>query len=296
VDDFLALDDHGADALTRVLGRAMDLADAWEARRMPQALSGLRVALVQDDGGWRNTTAFDLGIQAMGGVCVHAPITLKGAEDAADLAGYLDNWFDVVVIRTPELRRLRQLASAAKAPVINARTRSNHPFETLGDLAFALRRRRSIEGLRVAVVAPDDNILGSWAEAAAVLPIEVVQIFDARWHARCFVGSSRFSAVTDMAALASADIVITDCWPQAAEPAELSTYQVTEAWLERIPEHALFIPCPPVTRGREVSAGAMTAAKCCVFQAKAFLLHAQNALLEIVSDGLSPQVGGQWRA
>ena len=182
VDDFLALDDHGADALTRVLGRAMDLADAWEARRMPQALSGLRVALVQDDGGWRNTTAFDLGIQAMGGVCVHAPITLKGAEDAADLAGYLDNWFDVVVIRTPELRRLRQLASAAKAPVINARTRSNHPFETLGDLAFALRRRRSIEGLRVAVVAPDDNILGSWAEAAAVLPIEVVQIFDARWQ------------------------------------------------------------------------------------------------------------------
>jgi ornithine carbamoyltransferase len=78
-------------------------------------------------GGWRNTTAFELGAKAMGGICVRAPITLQGKEAVGDLARYLDNWFDIIVARTPDLSRLRDLAAGARAPVVNARTRSNHP-------------------------------------------------------------------------------------------------------------------------------------------------------------------------
>ena len=100
------------------------------------SLAGKRLALIVDDGGWRNTTAFELGIQAMGGVCARPPARFGAGEATADLAKYLDNWFDVLVVRTRELSILRELASSADAPVINARTRSNHPCETLGDLAY----------------------------------------------------------------------------------------------------------------------------------------------------------------
>lgn len=48
----------------------------------------------------------------------------------------------------------------------------------------------------------------------------------------------------------------------------------------QLPSQALFIPCPPVTRGQEVSADAMAAPACCVTEAKAYLLHPQNAVLE----------------
>lgn len=285
--DFLALDDHGADALMPLLRRAAELAELWDRRRMPQTLAGLRVALVNDDGGWRNTTAFDLGVQAMGGLCIHAPISLRGKEAVADLGRYLDNWFDIVVVRTPDLGSLRRLADAARAPVINARTRTNHPCETLGDLAFVLRERGSLDGLKVVVVAPDDNILGSWAEAAAVLPIEVVQIYPERWHAGRFAQSKGFSATSDPAVLAGAGVVVTDCWPADGAPDGLMPYQVTASLLERMAPDALFIPCPPVTRGQEVSDDAMTSPACRVIEAKAFLLHAQNALLEAAASGLT---------
>ncbi|CAH2806528.1 MAG: Ornithine carbamoyltransferase (EC [uncultured Caballeronia sp.] len=43
---------------------------------------------------------------------------------------------------------------------------------------------------------------------------------------------------------------------------------------------AEFLPCPPVFRGKEVSEGAMKQVSCRVVGAKAFLLHAQNAVLE----------------
>lgn len=110
--DFLALDDHKVEDLASVLGRATELAESWRNRCLPRLLRGIRVGLIVDDTGWRNTTAFDLGITAMGGVCVHAPISLGGAEDVVDLAHYLDNWFDILVVRTPDLGKIRELAAA----------------------------------------------------------------------------------------------------------------------------------------------------------------------------------------
>jgi len=151
-----------------------------------------------------NGAAFELGVQLLAGHGVTIPSRLDERETVEDLARYLDNWFDAVVIRTPNFQTLGRFADAAHAPVINARTRHNHPCEILGDLA----------------------------------------------------------------AIRHADVVYTDCWPSRADDEQD----------QRI--RSLFLPCPPVTRGEEVSADAMQAAKCRVYEAKQWLLHAQNALLE----------------
>ena len=279
--DLLALDDLSSSDLLAILKRAQDFAGYWSERRMPQSLSGKRIALIVNDGGWRNTTAFDLGINSMGGLCVHTPMRLDQGEAVADLANYLDNWIDAVVSRTPDLATLRALAEAADAPVINARTRQNHPCETLGDLAFYWHRHGTIDGLKVVVVAPDANILGSWIEAARILPLEVVQVYPVKWHATRGA-SGAFRTNIDLGELRDADVVVTDCWPEGGHPDELSGYRITAALLDSLDRDLEFLPCPPVTRGREVSGDAMSHANCHVIEAKAFLLHAQNAALEWV--------------
>lgn len=278
--DLLALDDLDGSDILAIVERAQTLARCC-GERMPQSLAGKRIALVDNVGGWRNVTAFDLGISEMGGLCVHSPMRLDGKETVADLAAYLDNWIDALVCRAPELATLRAFAETAQAPVINARTRQNHPCETLGDLAFYRHRHGGIENLKVAVVAPDANILGSWIEAARVLPLDVVQIYPERWHAGR-IGASRFRSTTDMRELRDADIIVTDCWPDDASPDDVGAYRITAALLDEGRRDAEFLPCPPVTRGGEVSADAMAHAKCRVIEAKAFLLHAQNAALEWV--------------
>jgi ornithine carbamoyltransferase len=270
--DLIRLDDLPAATIRALCARAEAMAAAWAARRMPAALAGRRVALVVDDGGWRNTTAFDLGIAAMGGLCAHAPIRLAGRESVPDLAAYLGNWVDAVVVRSPELAAVAALAAAFPGPVINARTRQNHPCETLGDLAFLAARWGGLRPMRVGFVGPAGNILGSWIEAARVLPIELVQVFSSAWHA------PGIAATEDMGALDGADVVVTDCWPDGAQG--LLPYQVDAAVLDRLRGDAVFLPCPPVTRGQEVSAAAMRHPRCTVVAAKAWLLHAQNALLE----------------
>lgn len=277
--DLLALDDLSSRDVSTILGRAQDFAGFWSERRMPQSLAGKRIALVVNDGGWRNTTAFDLGIQSMGGLCVHAPMRLDQRESVGDLAHYLDNWIDAVVGRVPELATLRALAEAAEAPIINARTQQNHPCEALGDLAFYWHRHGGIDGIKVAVVAPQANILGSWIEAARVLPLEVVQVYPEKWHVKRGT-SGAFRTSTDLGELRDADIVVTDCWPEGGHPDELNGYRITAALLDELDRDLEFLPCPPVTRGQEVSADAMLHGNCRVIEAKAFLLHAQNAALE----------------
>lgn len=282
--DFLRFHDLPADAVVNILERADVLATMWSERRVPQALEGKRVALVVDDSGWRNTTAFDLGIQAMGGLCTHAPVSLSGREKIADLAGYLDNWFDMIVVRTRELAALDELAACANAPVINARTRSNHPCETLGDLAYVRRERGSLEGLKIVGVAPDANIFRSWVEASLCIPIEVVQLYPETWHLRDpALLNPRFRASVDMAELDDADVIITDCWPSDAAVEELEPYRISADILDRCKPGTMFIPCPPVARGQEVTDEAMSHSACRSREAKAFLLHAQNALMEWIA-------------
>ena len=283
VRNFLEFHDIPEAGLRSIIGRAGESAEAWDKCVMPQSLAGKRVALIVDDGGWRNTTAFDLGIQAMGGICVHVPIGFNGREKTGDLAGYLGNWFDILVIRTKELATLKAVAAASLVPVINARTRSNHPCETLGDLAYIKRRRSSIEGLKVVGVAADANILRSWLEASIALPIEVVQVYPERWHVRdSALLNERFRVSTDMGELLDADVVITDSWPDDAAADVFAGYQIGADMLDRLREDAIFLPCPPVTRGREVTSEAMEHRLCQSRAAKAFLLHAQNALMEWV--------------
>lgn len=278
---FLEFHDLPPDIILSLLDRANVLAAAWADRRMPQSLQGKHVALIADDGGWRNTTAFSLGVQAMGGICVSAPISFNAREETADLAGYLDNWFDILIVRTKLLTALRELAATAEAPVINARTKSNHPCETLGDLAYVKSRRGRVDGLKVVCVAPDANILRSWVEASLALPIKVAQLYPEKWHLRDpDLSNANFSTGTDMKELLDADVIVTDSWPDDAARAELWDYRISAAILDQCRPDTIFLPCPPVARGQEVTTNAMTHPACQSKAAKAFLLHAQNALLE----------------
>jgi len=271
----LGLDRLSTPAIDMIINDGIELARHWRDRTMPDSLAGLRICLIVDDDGWRNTFAFDLGVQSMGGICAHAPIRFGTREATGDLARYLCNWCDAIVVRTARLEDLAALANDVDVPVINARTESNHPCEILGDLTY-VRTQRSLEDLKVAVVSPESNILRSWVEASVVLPIDVIQVFPAAWHLDDpHLARARFTTSTDMSVLAGADILVTDAWPEG----DFGDYRVTCEVLERLGKGAVFLPCPPVHRGAEVSAEAMNHPACQSFAAKAYLLHAQNAVL-----------------
>jgi len=296
--DFITLLDCTEAEITALLDLADALRDAGRADRragqLPQNLKGKSLALIWDAGGFRNRVSFELGIAQMGGIAIQVPGQLDGRESIEDVARYLDNWFDGIVTRTQTMCHMQRLAAASGKPVINARTDFNHPCEILGDLAYIRTKRCTLEGLKVVFAGEATNLCHPWFAAAARLPIEVVQVCPEGYAvSEAFLSGAREDAVGALrvshdleAELKDAGVVYTDCWPTRKTPKDHTRiaqqflpYQITTDRLRSAPSDVLFLPCPPVTRGEEVSADAMTYLGHQVYEAKAYLLHAQNAVL-----------------
>jgi ornithine carbamoyltransferase len=295
--DFLRVDDLTADELYRILDRADELHGLWRENRMPRPLEGKRVALWFFGQGFRNRMAFEIGARAMGGDVSYVPGDLGVNEPLEDIGHYLDNWFSLIVIRAKRHEDLLRVADDAKAPVINARTNINHPCEILGDLQFIRRKRGTLDGLNVVFSGEVTNLCMSWFEAALRLPISVTQVSpreyllpDSEVRAMNTKAAGRIGTSCDLMDAVShgTDLIYTDCWPKGPDAAETEKlflpFQITESLLSRMNPKGFFLPCPPVTRGQEVSAGAMSSPMCMDYQAKDCLLHAQNAVMEFLME------------
>ena len=77
-------------------------------------------------------------------------------------------------------------------------------------------------------------------------------------------------------AMADADIVCTDAWPKEHKEA-FRKFQVTKRRMELARPGALFNPCPPFTRGEEVSEDVIDSAFFAGYSFKSCLLEVQQA-------------------
>ena len=288
VRSFLRVNDRSGQQLLDLIELSIDLQKRFVQRREFRPLAGYRLAMWWDGEGFRNRAAFELGASYLGADSVQIPGSVGDREDLADMGAYLGNWFDAVVVRTPSFQSLSSLASATPAMVINARTSHNHPCEILGDLAYLHAADHEITN--VVFVGEATNLCHSWFEAAGVLPISVTQVcppgFEVdleRWRQLVPTPVGTVAVAHGLHGLVDdADVVYTDCWPTgvSGEAQQLfNDLQITAKVLDQCSPSTKFLPCPPVSRGAEVSVDAMTHATCHVVEAKQWLLHAQNALL-----------------
>jgi ornithine carbamoyltransferase len=296
--DFISLLDYSSDTLTALLDRADELAVLWKTHQMPTCLQHQQVGLWFYGSGFRNRLAFEIGARAMGGQVSYIPGDLGVHEPLEDIGSYLENWYSLLVVRAARHEALVYLAEHTVIPVINARTNIGHPCEIMGDLQFVRCQRGSLDGLKVVFVGEVTNLGMSWLEAGARFPIRVTQVAPEPYLAdQALLSRLRTQAAGEIAtsadlhtALTGADLVYTDCWPKPGDAvskdqirALFLSYQITAQHLNRLHSGAIFLPCPPVTRGEEVSADAMQSPLCLNYPAKNYLLHSQNAIMEMVA-------------
>lgn len=137
----------------------------------------------------------------------------------------------------------------------------------------------------------------SWFEAAVRFPIKVTQVApvsylanDKSVEALNKNAAGRIETNTEfMHLLKDADLLYTDCWPYSddSETVEMIRklflpYQISSECLSKMKSNAMFLPCPPVTRGEEVSSEAMESELCLNYRAKDYLLHSQNSIMEFI--------------
>jgi ornithine carbamoyltransferase len=245
------------------------------------------VAMIFDKPTLRTQASFAAGIVELGGYPMLVEGRLAGIgdrESIADVARVLGRQASAIVWRTYEQSRIDEMAAYAGVPVINALTDEFHPCQLLADLLTVREHKGDPAGLKVAFVGDAAcNMGNSWALAGAIAGMQVM--FGCPDGYAPAYGNA---AVTDdpIAAVANADVVVTDTWVSMGKEEEaearraiFAPYSVTSELLAHAKPDAIVLHCLPAHRGSEIAAEVIDGPRSVVWDEAENRRHAQKAIL-----------------
>jgi ornithine carbamoyltransferase len=296
---FLRDDDLAAAEQAHVLDLAATL------KRTPydtRSLAGPKtVALICDKPTLRTQASFAAGIAELGGYPMLVDGKLAGIgvrEQVSDVARVLGRQASVIVWRTFEQSRIEEMAEYAGVPVVNALTDQFHPCQLLADLLTVFEYKGRTAGLTAAFVGDGASNMGSsWLLAGATAGMEVrisspegyqpdAQIVDEATRIADGTEGSVALEADPRAAVAGADVVVTDTWvsmgSEEEREARLAAFRdhavSVELFAEAKPD-AIAMHCLPAYRGKEIDAEVIDGPRSVVWDEAENRRHAQKAIL-----------------
>jgi ornithine carbamoyltransferase len=296
---FLRDDDLSPSEQARVLDLAAELKHKpYDSKPL---VGPKTVAMIFDKQTLRTQASFAAGIAELGGYPMMVDGSLAGIgvrESVEDVARVLGRQASVIVWRTYEQARLEAMAEHAGVPVVNALTDDFHPCQLLADLLTIREHKAELAGLTVTFLGDGAcNVGNSWLLAGATAGMHVrisspegyapsAEMVDAASAIATTTGGSAVLEPDPHAAVAGADVVVTDTWismgkeEEAAARAEVfGPYSVTEALFDEARPDAIVMHCLPAYRGKEIDAAVLDGPQSVVWDEAENRRHAQKAVL-----------------
>jgi ornithine carbamoyltransferase len=172
VRHLLSVSDLDRETLLSLIDNAVAIAEGqWEGRH---PLAGRTVGIYFRKSSTRTRTSFTVGAQRLGAqVIAYGPndLQLATGETVQDTARVLANYLDVLVIRTNEsMAEMRELAIQDRMAIINAMSETEHPTQSVADLATLREHFGRLSGLHVLYLGEGNNSASAIALAVARIP------------------------------------------------------------------------------------------------------------------------------
>jgi ornithine carbamoyltransferase len=293
---FLEIMDIEAPVLRRMLELGVK-AKRGEITGRP--LAGKTVALIFEKPSTRTRVSFEVGIRQLGGdvvVLSAKDMQLGRGETPADTARVLSRYVDAIMLRTDDVRKIRELAQFSTVPVINGLTDVSHPCQIMADVMTFEEHRGPIAGQVVAWTGDGNNVARSFIQAAArfgfvlrvATPPELAPPAALVEWARS--QGARIELTSDpVAAVRGARCVVTDTWVSMSDEKPdagtinrhnlLAPYQLNAALLKHAAPDAIVMHCLPAHRGEEITDEVIDGPQSVVFDEAENRLHAQKGVL-----------------
>ena len=305
--DFLRLLDLTPDEFHLVLSTALANKKLWKAdpaREQSQApYTGKAVGIILEKPSLRTRVSFELATARLGAYPVVMSDThsaFSRGESLKDTTMVMERFVSALVIRSFAQARIEEIAHWASIPVVNALTDDFHPCQGLADFLTMYEHKGDLSKLKLAYVGDGNNMAHTYLEGGALCGMEVyIAAPEAYQPLPAYVDQCQKVAETTgatlvvgtdaKAALAGADVVITDTWASMGAEAEhdervevFKPYQITAASFELAAPNAIFLHCLPAHRGEEVTDEVMDAPYSAIYDEAENRLHAQQALLMLL--------------
>ena len=249
------------------------IADEIQKGDFGNALNGKTIILFFPSSSIRTRVTFEKGINMLGGQGVlFTSDSLDKKEKIEDVVGYLNNWSDAIIVRHSNIDSIYDMAKYSKVPIINAMTSVNHPCEVLSDLYSLSKLRKDYLSLNYTFVGANENIGKAWVEASKLLGFNLKQ--------SCPKGYEIHDTIIEYdinEAMKNSDVILTDSISNVKN--EFRNYSVNKELMEKANKGALLNPCPPFTRGEEVSSDVIDSEYFVGYDFKKSLMYVQQAII-----------------
>jgi ornithine carbamoyltransferase len=299
VRHFLKDDDITPAEQAEIIRRAIELKNNPYAAK--PFVGPKTVALIFDKTSTRTRVSFAVGVADLGGspLIIDSQSSQMGAKESiADTARVLGRQVAQIVWRTYAQLGLEEMAEHAGVPVINSLSDMYHPCQILADLMTIQEHKGKLAGLKIAYVGDaSNNMANSYLIGGATAGMHVAvagpanYLPDSHVVARAELISSKTGGSISVhgepvAAIADADVVVTDTWISMGQETEkeqrirdFAGYTIDEALFAKAKSDAIFMHCLPAYRGYEVSAEILDGPRSVIWDEAENRLHAQKALM-----------------
>ena len=294
--DLISIADLEPDQLEAIFTLAQRLKRDHRAGRPQPLLAGRTLAMLFEKPSLRTRVTFEAGMVQLGGYAVYlspSDIGLGTRESPTDVARNLSRWVDLIMVRTFSHEIVLELARQATIPVINGLSDLLHPCQILADCLTLIEQRDRLDGLRIAFVGDGNNVVNSWLNAAAKLPISFRLACPPGYEPNAELLAAAQQAGADILishaledAVGDADVVYTDVWTSMGQEKESAVrqqafgpYQVNTDVLALAKPDALVMHCLPAHRGQEISAEVLDGPHSIVLEQAENRLHVQKAIM-----------------
>ena len=295
--DFLHISDLSADEIWEIFRLTEEVKHKFKKREKFKPFRDQSLAMIFSKPSARTRISFETGYYWLGGHALYigpSDIDIGKREAVKDVARVVSRYNDMIMGRLFDHAHIIELAEYATVPVINGLTDYNHPCQVMADLFTILEHRGNLDGLKVAYIGDGNNVVHSWLEMAARLPLQFVCACPEGYAPNpdplklaADSGISRVEISHDpKSAVKNADIIYTDVWASMGQKHELAErrerfrgYQVNDDLMQATGKDTLFMHCLPAERGAEVTDSVIESKSSIVFDEAENRMHVQNAIM-----------------
>ena len=302
--DFLHITDFESNEITETLDLAIEIKTKLKNNENYKPFKNQSLAMIFAKPSARTRVSFETGFFRLGGHALYLgpkDIGIGKREAVKDISRVLSGYNDMIMARLFDHKHMIELAKYASIPVINGLTDFNHPCQIMADILTVYEKKGNLNNLKIAYVGDGNNIVHSWLNLSLRLPFHFTCVcpegYEPDNNLIKLVNKSNISTVEishdPIKGVHEADVIYTDVWASMGQKEEVEerenffkNFQVNSNMLESTGKNTFFMHCLPAERGREVTDDVMESSNSIVFDQAENRMHAQNAIMVKIAQGL----------
>ena len=248
----------------------------------------------------RTRLSFAIGMQKIGGYVIELnknDIGFESRETGIDILKTMSQYFDLLMIRNDDHKKLLEFASLNILPIINGLSNYSHPCQILSDIFTIEEILGKIENQTITWAGDFNNVLTSLLQASEIfnfkLKIAVPEFILKSNQKNIKKMNLRYSKFFTKISKAAEDTncVMTDVWVSMGEKSSkskilfLQDFQVNEQVMQLAKKDAIFMHCLPAHRNEEVTDSVIDGKHSVVWQQAHNRIYVQQSILNFLLNG-----------